>query len=62
MEDKRIITSPGDCVTLEDYYEYKRYLAKKWYEEHREYKIAYQKEYYKRKKLEDAKKLVDDKK
>ena len=36
--------------TLEEYREYQRANAKKWYQENREKKIAYQKEYYKRKK------------
>ena len=53
--EKKIMT-PADCVTLADYYEYKRQVSREWYQRNREHKKAYQREYYRRKKMEDAKK------
>lgn len=60
--DKKILLSPKDCETLEDYYEYKRQCSREWYKKNRDYKIAYQREYYRKKKLEDAKISVNEEK
>ena len=44
----------GNCETLEEYIEYKRQRSREWYQRNREHKKAYQREYYRRKKLAAA--------
>lgn len=58
--NERKIMTPRDCTTLEDYYEYKRQVSREWYRKNRDRKKAYQREYYRKKKMEDAKNSLNE--
>lgn len=54
MKNKEI-TSIYECETINDWKELQARRYKKWYEKNREQRLKYHREYYLRKKIEQAK-------
>ena len=61
MENQENRINFSEITTMAEYREYIRQTSKDWYKRNAEYKKQYSKAYYQRKKLEKAKKELENK-